>query len=523
VADRPAGSALGLSDHPRFLEVEHLTLSAKQFPLEVTLQGRVAELFAEESGSPPPAAEILDHATLLQRLRNVGDPSQGALESIQIQGQAAGDLRQPAPEDAARLRWADAAFTLWECDFPLDPELSMRLRRLKPLCAGLAVVDTTFLVPGRHPLHRLLDSVQAASIGWQASLGRAGSALQRELDATVDQALAWFDQPDTDLHPLLKQLESQLSKDAERAQKMARRVVEMAMGKEKKTEAAATAAHMINTALQQYSAPAEVGQMLKGPWYDSAQLVLLKFGPDSDEWAEMCKVTDTLLDSVQVLEPEPEERRQHLFRVVTLLPKKLKQSLLSLQHDNNAVNDAVSVVEFAHLCMLRNSPLETISIEPLPLPTAAGASDESEESSDGAEVGQWYLIEGQETPLRARIIFRLQDERKLLFANRTGMECLRLGCDEFSALLAGGKARKLQRGASFSRCLAASAGVTEQSDLEQLARAGAAHTATPAPADEPTAEPDPEAAEQARLWAEWEEARARQRAQGEETPAETGD
>ena len=386
----------------------------------------MAELFASKSSGPPAVTDILDHATLLQRLRNFADPAQGTLESIQIQGQAAGDLRQPAPGDAARLRWADAAFTLWEYDFPLDPELTKLLRRLKPLCAALAVVDSTFLVPGRHPLHRLLDSVQAASIGWQATLGRAASALQRELNTTVEQALAWFDQPDSDLRPLLKQLEGQLSKDAERAQKMARRVVEMAKGKEKKTEAAAAAAQMINTALQQYPAPAEVGQMLQGPWYDSAQLVLLKFGPDSDEWAEMCKVTDTLLDSVQVLEPEPEGRRQHLFRVVTLLPKKLKQWLLSLQHDNNAVNDAVSVVEFAHLCMLRGSPLETTAIEPLPLPTAAGASDKGEESADGAEVGQWYLIEGQEAPLRARIIFRLQDERQLLFANRAGMECLRL-------------------------------------------------------------------------------------------------
>jgi hypothetical protein len=199
----------------------------------------------------------------------------------------------------------------------------------------------------------------------------------------------------------------------------------------------------------------------------------------------------------------------------------LKQWLLSLQHDNNAVNDAVSVVEFAHLCMLRGSPLETTAIEPLPLPTAAGASDEPEESADGAEVGQWYLIEGQEGPLRARIIFRLQDERQLLFANRAGMECLRLDCDEFSRLLAEGKAMELHRGASFSRCLAASAGVNEDSDLEQLSHAGAAHIE--APEQPPPAEADPEAAEQARLWAEWEEARARQRVQQEEDPAATGD
>ncbi len=239
----------------------------------------------------------------------------------------------------------------------------------------------------------------------------------------------------------------------------------------------------------------------------------------------MCKVTETMLDSVQVLEPEPEERRQHLFRVVTLLPKKLRQWLLSLQHDSNAVNDAVSAVEFAHLCLLRHTPLEPANIEPLPEPATKGTSgqgeDESEDPCAGAEVGQWYLIEGQEAPLRARIILRLQGEGRLLFANRAGTECLRLGFDDFSALRAEGKAIELQRGASFSRCLAASAGVTQISDLEQLTHVGPAQTETPA--EEPAAESDPEAAEQARLWREWEQARARQLAERESAEAESGD
>ena len=269
---------------------------------------------------------------------------------------------------------------------------------------------------------------------------------------------------------------------------------------------------MINAALEKYPVPEEIGALIKGPWYDSAQLALLKFGAESDEWLHVCKVTDTLLDSVQVFETAPQERRQHLFRVVTLLPKELRRWLLSLHHESTALNDAVAVVEFAHLCILRNTPLETRIVDPLPLPGGDDQEGEEHPEQDAVEVGQWYLIrqEGQ-PPLRARIIFRLQQERRLLFANRTGMEALRLDCDEFAALLARGDAIQLQRGASFSRCLAAAAGVTGESDLEDLPRGDAGDTAGLSdPAKAAGTELTEEEEEQARLWREWEEARARQ-------------
>jgi hypothetical protein len=275
--------------------------------------------------------------------------------------------------------------------------------------------------------------------------------------------------------------------------------------------------------------PADIAQMLKGPWYDSAQLVLLKFGTDSEQWTQMSKATDTLLDSVQILEGEPDGRRQHLFRVVTLLPKELKRWLLSLQHDTGAVDDAVGLVEFAHLCVLRQSPLETESIPPLPLPEGVleeEGEEENQPESGAAQVGQWYWIlrEG-EAPLRARVIFELKSERRLLFANRAGMEVLRLGREEFSNLVDNGCAIVLQRGASYSRALAAAAGITCEEDLQGLPKAASTEalaTDSPAPEGQDAAALSEEE-EQARLWQEWEEARARQQGPGTESQAnETG-
>ncbi len=480
-------------------------------------------LFADTAGEDSAA---LAREPLLLRLRQWSDLEDCPLDAVLAQGQLGGEDTPVAPGQAALLRWVGAAHSLWERDYPLEAELTALLRRLKPLTAALAVTDPLFLVPGRHPVHRTLDTIQAAAIGWQASLGRAGGGLMRELESTVARALAWFDDTTLDLGALARELEAYLARDGERAQKMARRVVEMELGRQRKIEAAEVAARMINALLERYQAPEQVGELLKGAWYDSAQLVALKFGADSEQWAHITRTTETLLDSVQVFETEPEGRRQQLFRMVTLVPRELRRWLLSLQHDTDAVEDAVGSVEFAHLCVLRNNPLETGPVAPLPVPGDGGEGDEEVPGADGIDVGQWYLIRRPgEASLRARVIYRARQERQLLFANRAGMEVLRLGLDTFAALLAAGDAIQLQRGASFSRCLALAAGVAGESDLAELTPytpGEAAVAITTEPAAEPAATQDAEEDEQARLWREWEEARARQQARNRAPGGEQG-
>ena len=418
-------------------------LSARQFPLPVSLRRLVQQRFAEESGQAP---------------------------------------ADPASEQAAVLRWLGAAWQWWEEQYPLEPTLAEEVRRLLPLAEALAVAEPDFLVPGGHPLHQLLDTLQAAAIGWQPRLGRAGQGLERQVHTAINQALARLAQPDTDLAAIGARLEAGAIKDGARAQRMAQRLIEAEQGRQKKSAAAAMAARMINASLAKFEVPEPIGEFLTGPWYESACLALLKFGHDSVEWADMTATTETLLDSVQATDTDESERRQHLFRVVTRLPRELKRALLSLHHDNDALDEAVALVEFAHLCLLRRQPLEAVPVDPLPLPPDNGAvgGDSDRPDTDTATVGQWYLVQTDAgEPLRARIIFRLDRENQWLFSNALGIEVLRMDCGEFARLVAEGKAVPLLRGVSFSRSLAAAAGVTSESDLQALvAAAGEAATAS---------------------------------------------
>jgi hypothetical protein len=461
------------------MEAAPLTLSARQFPLRVSLRRLVLQRFADQS-APTPAA--------------------------------------PSSEQAAVLRWLAAAWQAWEEQFPLESTIADEVRRLKPLAEILAVGEPDFLVPGKHPLHQLLDTLQAAAIGWQPRLGRAGQGLERQLRSAIDQALARMEQPETDLAAIGAALKAGAVKDGARAQRMAQRVIEAEQGRQKKSAAATMAARMINDALEKFEVPEPIGEFLTGPWYESACLALLKFGADSPEWDDMTKTTEVLLDSVRVADTEESDRRQHLFRVVTRLPRELKRSLLSLHHDTDALDEAVALVEFAHLCLLRRQPLEAVPVTPIPLITGSDAGGKQGErtDTDNTDIGQWYLVQtdtGEQ--LRARIIFCLKEEGQWLFSNALGIAVLRMDCGEFTRLLAEGKAVPLQRGASFSRSLAAAAGVCSEHDLQALLAAAEEPASRGGGADPGTEETEDQ--EQDRLRREWDEARRLQREREQES------
>ena len=347
-------------------------------------------------------------------------------------------------------------------------------------------------------MHELLDSLQASAIGWQARLGRAGKALEQHITTAVTAAHSWFDDRSTDLTAISTEFSALAARDRERASRMAQRAVETEQGRVKTIQAKLQAARMINTALKKYQAPAAIGDLLKGPWYASAQLVWLKFGPDSDAWEKMSVTTETLLDSLQnpaeEAGGEAQTRRQHIFEVVTQLPKDMRRCLLSLQHDGEAVDDVVGLVEFTHLRVLRQQPLELESIEPIPVATDNDGADSVEhyDALDRIAVGQWFRIDaGDSDPVRVQLVLKMDAEQQLLFANQAGIKALQLDYRDFADLVTRRNIMLLRTGASFSTCLARAVGINSSESLKTLtdAMAPTSPPETQEYQDTPPAEP----------------------------------
>jgi hypothetical protein len=411
----------------------------------------------------------MDTGELLGYLRSADCLELGPLESVQAQTEAIGDPSTPAAEHLAVLRWLGDAFDHWETTFPLEEPLRSELRRLKPLAAKLAITDPDFLVAGQHPLHQMLDTLQLAAVGWQARLGRVGESLRKQLSGAVEEAAACFDAEGSDLAALCARVVAATQKDLARASRMAQRTIETEQGKARTAEAKWVAAGMINAELEQFRVPPGIGEFLKGPWYESAQLVLLKFGAESEQWAQMCQTTSTLLDSLQPInEGDAPERRQQLFETVRRLPRELKRWLLSVQDQSEVVEQATGMVEFAHMQVLRKQPLEMELTDPIPV-AVQETIDTAHQALDSIETGQWFCVEREEgKPLRVQLIARTESTGGLLFANQAGIRVFQQSFEEFTGLLERDKVSKLDSGASFSRSLASAAGIHSSAELDTL-------------------------------------------------------
>lgn len=406
---------------------------------------------------------VLEQADLFNYLREMDCDAFAPLEGVLVQTEALGDPATPGHQQMAALRWLGEAYACWEQNFPLEEPLASHLRRLKPLLGALAVSDPAFFVPGAHPLHQLLDTLQAYAIGWQPRLGRVGQPLEKQVRELVDSALTWFDAPSTDLAKLSRSMLAAASKSRSHAERMARRLEEAEQGRTRMASSKRDAALMINASLERYAVPVEVAEFLQGPWYDSAQLALLKFGADSREWSRMVDATTRLLQSFQ--QPAGEGGQQQ-FADVAELARDLRGGLYSLQHDRQAIDAAVAPVERLHQEALRQQPLDLRACLPIPVDGQLSGKRVTYPALDALQPGQWLLLDTESSPqLRVALALRLEETQQLLFVNHAGLKVLETGFNEFAGMVDKGKVTLLASGASFSRCLAACVGIKTRGDI----------------------------------------------------------
>ena len=457
-------------------------MAPEHFPLPCSLRKLVLDLYTPDQrvGS----GQSLERSALLDYLNSADTSSSGPLEAVMVQIEARGDPTRPSEEQVALLDWLYAAYMYWEQQFPIEQPLASELRKLLPLLAALAITDEEFLTPGAHSMHQLLDAIQSSAMGWQARLGRAGQNLEREIGDTVAKAGGWFAQDSVNLAAIKENLVTAIGKDRGRAQRMAQRAVEAEQGQMKTALAKNQAATMINALLSTHTAPASIGEFLKGPWHDSAQLVLLRFGEESKQWASMSATTRALLDSLQTGETEATEeeaaqsgsRRQQLFEAITRLPRELRRWLVSLQHDSQGVEEAIGIVEVAHMSVLRQQDLNAQAIAPIRVEQALSETDDPQikKSIGQLEIGRWFLyLEGKNDPLRVQLMLKIEAGQQLFFTNQAGLKAMRKSYSSFAHELSDKRAIPLHGTVSFSRSLAHAAKLSSQADLNALSTGGA--------------------------------------------------
>lgn len=419
--------------------------------------------FADSGGSG--IQQPMDWEELLTYIRAIDDFQKDPLAAIMAQTEVIGDPALPKPGERAALRWVGAAFDAWEESFPLEQELQQQLRPMKSVMARAALSDAAFFQPGHHPLHLVLDAVHDSAIGWQPSLGRAGEPVIALVAETLEACRDWLDGGGARLQDLAANVLETTRRSKARADRMALRAVEAERGRVRSARARVTAARVINAAMEEHPVPEDISRIFCGPWYESAQLVLLKFGEDSAEWRDMSAATLSLASSLQPVTDRDEGQKRELLNGIARAPTELKRWLLSLQHESETLEQILGTVEYAQLRAMRGQSAEAVSSARIA--EDGGADKPTDASLAGFQQGQWFLVSPRGGPvIRAQLA--MDQGGKLLFCNQAGLKVLALDHDRFSAMLEQDEISHLPAGASFSRALVIAAGISSDEELSPL-------------------------------------------------------
>ena len=203
----------------------------------------------------------------------------------------------------------------------------------------------------------------------------------------------------------------------------------------------------------------------------STQLVILKFGPESQQWNAIQSTTDQLLISVQGADSENAQQREQFVESVRKLLKSLRQWLLSLHHDTQAVNEAMAHVESAHMRILRGENVDRAIIPSILTAESTRSPDNAELVKALKPVVEWHWFEIEtfaEGKIRVRLVLKDEKEERLVFVNMAGIKVAAFSFKEFDELMQKKRVTALPSGGGFSLCLCLAAGIDTTEKLDAL-------------------------------------------------------
>jgi hypothetical protein len=236
---------------------------------------------------------------LLQALRRVAQ--QPDLRLADLLASDLGDAwsAELPPYCSWHLRWMEEVFRQWREVSPISAELGGEFARLQPLAVALSFSDPEFLDPGKHALHNAIDALFEASIGWDTSLENSGDQLRRLVRDAVDALVRAFAEERGDHAAICDHVSRAAYSYIERRQRALSRLLEAERSQLRAAGVRNIAAQTVNQLLRRHPTPAMLGEFIKGSWYESLQLCLLRHGSHSEEWQQRVELTERLLHKVQ--------------------------------------------------------------------------------------------------------------------------------------------------------------------------------------------------------------------------------
>jgi hypothetical protein len=375
-----------------------------------------------------------------------------------------------SPDHYATIAFLDAYLTAEIKKAELPPSAASHLGSAIIAVMRIAIADGMTVMTKGH-IVPIVENLLALSIGWADTRGKSAELLEQRLENAVlsIQLIAETLVPDPALvrarNTMLELLENDIagfvSSEQDRIAKLEQRLIDAESGQFTAERSKNLAGQLINKKMRGEVIPGPIVQFLQGAWFDSLQLIAIRLGVNSEEWYTASQLTETLISTVQPNNNLPdknadgnheciaEERKQHLYSIIENLPGELKKSLLSLEHDPDAINAELAAIESIHVSVMKGKPVPGCEFAPLgvkesPLDANTRVSQSLLAPVIKLSPGNWFVFSADEgEPKHIKLTLKQDESQQLIFTNRNGANVLQSTYEEFAYLLSSGAARPL--------------------------------------------------------------------------------
>ncbi|AIR89513.1 hypothetical protein LK03_09560 [Pseudomonas cremoricolorata] len=446
-------------------------------PLRGQLTPRLSGPEHASAVAPEDLSRMLSH---LQRHACAGSRELGEeLQALMLKISArSGQRLCLSHDDEDAINLLGHLFAAIECDTDLHPRMRALLTRLQLPLLKVALFDKSLLTRSSHPARRLLDELAAAAIGWQAD-DDASDELYLRLEGVVQRLLDDCADNGADIQSHLEAFLTLSLEERRRNDLLEQRARDAEQGRLRMLHARQAVEHALNLRVQGRAVPRVVLDMLADAWSQVLLMAWLKQGESSPAWHNALRTVDDLLASVVPHAPA----RGRLVRQVPALLKALREGLNSVALNSSSLRDFFVQLERLHVQAYRSpgqpaashGPLRLITVrrpirlaEPTSQPAALSlaADDPALKSLHRLRIGSWIEVRQRATPMRCRLLARVEGSDRYVFANQAGVKVREWRRVELVEALQRGEVRLLEAGQVFERAL--------QLALKQL-RAGPLH------------------------------------------------
>lgn len=403
------------------------------------------------------------------------------------------------PLHFALISFLDIQVTERVNEAQLPEEVAGKLRGVVAAVMRVAISDGV-LAMTKSPIISITEALLTLTYGWTDLRGKALESTEQKLNDAIQSLIvatgameggsAMIDARNNILDLLEADIVRFVSNERDRIKKLEQRLADSVSGLLTAERSRQQTVSMLNDRMVDKLLPTSIVTFLQGVWFDSLQLIATRQGTDSDEWYRAVQLTETLISTVQqetenepaaeasntpnidaMLEqvaldveiekvgagqepalPDPEPAKtasatnQKLYRIIEHLPQELRSCLVAIEHDQNAIANALAAIEDTHIQVMKGDRLEVATFSLIG--NDAVADNETRVSQSllapvkKLNPGDWFVFH-QNDARHIKVTLRADDSQHLIFTNRNGSSALQTSFEEFAYLMSSGTVKSL--------------------------------------------------------------------------------